>query len=50
MDDDEEDGMLGTRVVRVRGIVQGIRYREACVRRAHALALRAGSATVWTAP
>jgi acylphosphatase len=37
MDEDRKDGMLETRLVRVRGIVQGIGYREACVRRAHAL-------------
>jgi acylphosphatase len=37
MADDKENGMLETRLVRVRGIVQGIGYREACVRRAHAL-------------
>ena len=37
MEDDEEEGMLETRVVRVRGTVQGIGYREACVRRAQAL-------------
>ena len=34
---DDKDGMLETRLVRVRGIVPGIGYREACVRRAHAL-------------
>ncbi|KAE8759034.1 MULTISPECIES: acylphosphatase [Paraburkholderia] len=37
MEDDQKDGMLETRLVRVRGLVQGIGYREACVRRAHAL-------------
>ena len=37
MEDDQKNGMLGTRLVRVLGIVQGIGYREACVRRAHAL-------------
>jgi acylphosphatase len=37
MDEDQKDGMLETRLVRVRGIVQGIGYREACVRRAHVL-------------
>jgi acylphosphatase len=37
MEDDKEKGMLETRLVRVRGIVQGIGYREASVRRAHAL-------------
>lgn len=37
MEDEQKDGMLETRLVRVRGIVQGIGYREACVRRAHAL-------------
>jgi acylphosphatase len=37
MDEDRKDGMLETRLVRVRGIVQGIGYREACVRRAHVL-------------
>jgi acylphosphatase len=37
MEDDQNNGMLETRLVRVLGIVQGIGYREACVRRAHAL-------------
>ena len=37
MEDEQKDGMLETRLVRVRGIVQGIGYREACVRRAHVL-------------
>jgi acylphosphatase len=37
MEDDQKDGMLETRLVKVRGLVQGIGYREACVRRAHAL-------------
>jgi acylphosphatase len=32
-----ENGMLQTRLVRVRGRVQGIGYREACVRHAQAL-------------
>jgi acylphosphatase len=35
-----DDGMLETRLVRVRGRVQGIGYREACVRRAEALGVR----------
>ena len=34
-----DDGMLETRLVRVRGQVQGIGYREACVHRARALAV-----------
>lgn len=34
---DDKDGMLETRLVRVRGRVQGIGYREASVRRAQAL-------------
>jgi acylphosphatase len=37
MEYDQKDGMLETRLVRVRGIVQGIGYREACVRRAQVL-------------
>jgi acylphosphatase len=37
MEDEQKDGLLETRLVKVRGIVQGIGYREACVRRAHAL-------------
>ena len=37
MEDEQKDGMLETRLVRVRGLVQGVGYREACVRRAHAL-------------
>ena len=37
MEPDDNDGMLETRLVRVRGRVQGIGYREACVRRAMAL-------------
>jgi acylphosphatase len=32
-----EDGMLQTRLIRVRGRVQGVGYREACVRHAEAL-------------
>ena len=32
-----DDGTLETRLVRVRGQVQGIGYRDACVRRAQAL-------------
>ena len=31
---DDEEGMLESRLVRVRGRVQGIGYREACVGRA----------------
>ncbi|QCP52415.1 acylphosphatase [Trinickia violacea] len=34
-----DDGILETRLVRVRGQVQGIGYREACVRRARASAV-----------
>jgi acylphosphatase len=34
-----DDGMLETRLVRVRGRVQGIGYREACVHHARALAV-----------
>ena len=37
MEPDDNDGMLETRLVRVRGRVQGVGYREACVRRAMAL-------------
>ena len=37
MEDDQKDGMLETRLVRVRGVVQGVGCREACVRRACAL-------------
>ncbi|MBC8751882.1 MULTISPECIES: acylphosphatase [Paraburkholderia] len=33
----DDDGTLETRLVRVHGRVQGIGYREACVRRARAL-------------
>jgi len=39
METGDNDGMLETRLVRVCGDVQGIGYREACVRRAHALAV-----------
>lgn len=39
---DDEDGMLETQLVRVRGHVQGIGYREACVRRAQALGVSGG--------
>lgn len=39
METGDNDGLLETRLVRVRGDVQGIGYREACVRRAHALAV-----------
>src|SRR5260370_4585700 len=37
MEANDGDGMLETRLVRVQGIVQGIGYREACVRRARVL-------------
>ncbi len=37
METDENDGMLETRLARGRGQVQGVGYREACVRRAQAL-------------
>jgi acylphosphatase len=37
MEDDNKDEMLETRLVRVRGRVQGIGYREACVHHARAL-------------
>src|SRR5579864_4103117 len=37
MESHEKDEPLETRLVRVRGDVQGIGYREACVRRAHSL-------------
>jgi acylphosphatase len=37
MDEDNKDWMLETRLVRVRGVVQGIGYREACINRAHTL-------------
>jgi acylphosphatase len=37
MESGAKDKLLETRLVQVRGIVQGIGYREACVRRAHAL-------------
>ncbi|QIN62637.1 Acylphosphatase [Caballeronia sp. SBC1] len=37
MKDEQTDGVLETWLVRVRGIVQGVGYREACVRRAHSL-------------
>jgi acylphosphatase len=37
METDDKDGMLETRLARVRGRVQGVGYREACVRRARAL-------------
>ncbi|NPT55975.1 acylphosphatase [Paraburkholderia elongata] len=33
----DKDELLETRLVRIRGDVQGIGYREACVRRAHLL-------------
>ncbi|MGF6923193.1 acylphosphatase [Paraburkholderia sp. 40] len=37
MDADDEDEALETRLVQVRGQVQGIGYREACVRQAQAI-------------
>ncbi|MFM0597250.1 MULTISPECIES: acylphosphatase [Paraburkholderia] len=37
METEENDGMLEIRLVRIRGHVQGVGYREACVRRATAL-------------
>ena len=39
MEADDDEGMLETRLVTVRGLVQGIGYREACVRRADALSV-----------
>ena len=35
----DEDGVLESRLVRVRGRVQGIGYRDACIRRARALGI-----------
>jgi acylphosphatase len=37
MESGAKDKLLETRLVQVRGRVQGIGYREACVRRAHTL-------------
>ncbi|WER49952.1 acylphosphatase [Cupriavidus sp. WKF15] len=37
MQADRNDGLLETRLVRIRGRVQGIGYREACVHRAREL-------------
>jgi acylphosphatase len=37
MEPDDKDGTLKTRLVRVRGRVQGIGYRGACIRRATGL-------------
>ncbi|WP_341318947.1 acylphosphatase [Paraburkholderia sp. IMGN_8] len=37
MESGDKNEPLETRLVRVRGAVQGIGYREACVRRAHSL-------------
>jgi acylphosphatase len=37
METHDHDGMLETRLVQVRGLVQGIGYREACIRQAQAL-------------
>ncbi|NYH18800.1 acylphosphatase [Paraburkholderia bryophila] len=37
METEENGGMLEIRLVRIRGHVQGVGYREACVRRATAL-------------
>lgn len=39
MQSDESDGTLETCLARVRGRVQGISYREACVRRAQELGI-----------
>lgn len=39
MDSRDKEGTLECRLVRVRGRVQGIGYREACVRRARALGI-----------
>ncbi len=37
METGKQDGLLETRLVQVRGQVQGIGYREACVRKAQAM-------------
>ncbi|MGH8821448.1 MAG: acylphosphatase [Rhodoferax sp.] len=39
MDSCDKDGTVESRLARVRGRVQGIGYRDACVRRARALGL-----------
>jgi len=39
MEPDDKDGMLKTQLVRIRGRVQGIGYREACLRRADAMGI-----------
>jgi acylphosphatase len=39
MDFRDKEGTLAYRLVRVRGRVQGVGYREACVRRARALGI-----------
>ena len=39
MDSRDQDGMLESRLVRVRGRVQGIGYRQACVSRARELGI-----------
>ena len=39
MESRDKDGLLESRLVRVRGRVQGIGYRDACIRRARALGI-----------
>lgn len=39
MDSRDEDGLTQGRLVRIRGRVQGVGYREACVRRARTLGI-----------
>ncbi|MDM0074439.1 acylphosphatase [Variovorax sp. J2P1-59] len=36
---DENDGSMESRLARLRGIVQGVGFREACVRQARALGI-----------
>jgi len=39
MDSRDEDGPLESWLVRIRGRVQGVGFRDACMRRAHALGI-----------
>lgn len=50
MESHDRDEPLDTRLVHVRGQVQGIGYRRPAYAARQPWALQAGSATLWTAP
>jgi hypothetical protein len=46
--EDDKDRMLKTRLVLVRGLVQGIGYRDACICRARELGISGWVRNRWT--